>query len=73
MAEPDITKHKKEESDDEIVNRTHTVTPDPDDDPGVPKVGVVEDGAEVAAARPKKRTADNGPMNVGVNFDSSET
>ena len=73
MAEPDSAQHKKDEAgDDEIVNRAHVVTPDPEDDPGHPKVGVVEKDAAKAGLSPKKRTRDTGPLSVGVSFDSSE-
>ena len=73
MAEPDTTKQKKDEAaDDEIANRAHIVTPDPEEDPGHPKLGVVDREDAKVDASPKKRTSDNGPLSVGVNFDASE-
>lgn len=72
MAKSDIVESKKKKaSDDEIVNRSHTVTPDPKDDKPGPKIGEVEADAEDVDASPKKRRDDTGPMSVGVNFDET--
>lgn len=73
MAEPDSTKSKRnKDGDDKVSNRAHIVTPDPDKDPGVPKIGVVRKEEVNVDASPKKRKDDGGPMHVGVNFDAND-
>jgi hypothetical protein len=72
MAKSDVIESKKKEAnDDEIVDRSHTVTPDPKDDKPGPKIGEVEPGAEDVDASPKKRRDDTGPMSVGVDFNET--
>jgi hypothetical protein len=74
MAEPDSTKHKQKKSEEEAENVAHVVTPDPDEDPGTPKLGLRKVDARDPATKPKRRAnpEPNEPMHVGVNFDSRE-
>ncbi|MEZ5365568.1 MAG: hypothetical protein R2748_25375 [Bryobacterales bacterium] len=73
MAEPDTIQAKREkDGDDTVSNRAHVVTPDPDKDPGSPKVGVILEDEVHVDASPKKKQDDGGPMHVGVNFDAKD-
>ncbi len=75
MAEPDTTKQKQEKAGEKIANIAHVVTPDPDKDPGLPKLGTRKvSAADIDTAPTKKKIgADTGPMHVGVNFDASDS
>ncbi|MCB9385332.1 MAG: hypothetical protein H6509_12005 [Bryobacterales bacterium] len=73
MAEPDTIQAKKEKDGDEkISNRAHLVTPDPDKDPGRPKIGVIRKEEVHVDASPRKKKDDSGPMHVGVTFDAND-
>ena len=72
MATPDTIKHKKKKEEDELTNRAHIVTPDPDEDPGTPKVGVIREDETKVDASPKKKRDAGGPLHLGVNFDGNK-
>jgi hypothetical protein len=72
MATPDTIKQKQKREGDELANPAHIVTPDPDEDPGVPKVGVIREHERKVDASPKKKPRDGGHLRVGVDFDGNK-
>ena len=72
MATPDTIKQKQKRKDDELANPAHIVTPDPDEDPGTPKIGTISERDRHVDASPKKKKRDYGHLRVGVDFDGNK-